>query len=113
MFNKIKDYFKGSVHQKIDTHVYPIGRGTRVNVDAGGNMVFATCVEILAKNLAQMRWGLYGPDNSELNTILPLYRKALNLQPYPGVNAYDFGTIWKNSARAVMPTPILISKMAS
>lgn len=90
MFNKIKDYFKGSVRQKIDTHVYPIGRGTRVNVDAGGNMVFATCVEILAKNLAQMRWGLYGPDNSELNTILPLYRKALNLQPYPGVNAYDF-----------------------
>lgn len=90
MFNKIKNYFKGSVYQKIDTHVYPIGRGTRVNVDAGGNMVFATCVEILAKNLAQMRWGLYGPDNSELNTILPLYRKALNLQPYPGVNAYDF-----------------------
>ena len=90
MFNKIKNYFKGSVHQAIDTHVYPIGRGTRVNVDAGGNMVFATCVEILAKNLAQMRWGLYGPDNSELNTILPLYRKALNLQPYPGVNAYDF-----------------------
>lgn len=90
MFNKIKNYFKGSVHQKIDTQVYPIGRGTRVNVDAGGNMVFATCVEILAKNLAQMRWGLYGPDNSELNTILPLYRKALNLQPYPGINAYDF-----------------------
>ena len=90
MFNKIKNYFKGSVHQKIDTQVYPIGRGTRINVDAGGNMVFATCVEILAKNLAQMRWGLYGPDNSELNTILPLYRKALNLQPYPGVNAYDF-----------------------
>lgn len=90
MFNKIKNYFKGSVYQNVDTHVYPIGRGIRVNVDAGGNMVFATCVEILAKNLAQMRWGLYGPDNSELNTILPLYRKALNLQPYPGINAYDF-----------------------
>ena len=90
MFNKIKNYFKGGVHQAIDTQVFPIGRGIRVNVDAGGNMVFATCVEILAKNLAQMRWGLYGPDNSELNTILPLYRKALNLQPYPGINAYDF-----------------------
>ena len=90
MFDKIRNYFKGSAYQKYETQIFPVGRGFRVNVDANGNMVYATCVEILAKNLAQMRWGLYGPDNSELNTILPLYRKALNLQPYPGINAYDF-----------------------
>ena len=90
MFEKLKNYFKGSVYQSFDTQFFPVGRGIRVNVDAGGNMVFATCVEILAKNLAQMRWGLYGADNNEMNTILPLYRKALNLQPYPGINAYDF-----------------------
>ena len=90
MFDKIRNYFKGSAYQKHETQIFPVGRGFRVNVDANGNMVYATCVEILAKNLAQMRWGLYGPDNSELNTILPLYRKALNLQPYPGINAYDF-----------------------
>ena len=90
MFDKIKNYFRGSVYQKYETQIVPVGQGFRVNVDANGNMVYATCVEILAKNLAQMRWGLYGPDNSELNTILPLYRKALNLQPYPGINAYDF-----------------------
>jgi len=90
MFDKLINYFKGSVYQNIKTQFFPVGRGVRVNVDAGGNMVYATCVEILAKNLAQMRWGLYGADNNEMNTILPLYRKALNLQPYPGINAYDF-----------------------
>lgn len=90
MFEKIKNYFRGSAYQKKEVQVYPVGRGIRVNVDANGNMVFATCVEILARNLAQMRWGLYGPENNELKTILPLYRKALNLQPYPGINAFDF-----------------------
>ena len=90
MFDKLRNYFKGTVYQNIKTEVFPVGRGVRVNVDANGNMVFATCVEILAKNLAQMRWGLYGPDNNEMKTIFPLYRRALNLQPYPGINAYDF-----------------------
>ncbi len=90
MFTKIKNYFRGSAYQKVKTQVYPVGRGVRINVDANGNMVFATCVEILAKNLAQMRWGLYGPDNTEMNTVMALYRKALNLQPYPGINAFDF-----------------------
>ncbi len=87
---KIKNYIRGTAYSTVKTEVIPVWRGNRVPVDANGNMVFATCVEILAKNLAQMRWGLYGPDNSELNTIMPLYRKALNLQPYPGINAYAF-----------------------
>ena len=90
MFDKLRNYFRGSVYQSFKTQFFPVGRGIRINVDAGGNMVYATCVEILAKNLAQMRWGLYGADNNEVNTILPLYRKALNLQPYPGINAFDF-----------------------
>ena len=90
MFERIKNYFRGSVYQASKTQVFPVGKGSRINVDANGNMVFATCVEILARNLAQIRWGLYGSDHKELANLMALYRKPLNLQPYPGINAYDF-----------------------
>ena len=90
MFDRIKNYFKGTAYSAVETRVIPIGRGNRIPVDADGNMVFATCVEALAKNLAQIRWGLYGSDNKEVDNTMALFRKALNLSPYPGINAYDF-----------------------
>ena len=90
MFDRIKNYIKGSAYSAVKTQVIPIGRGNRIPVDAGGNMVFATCVETLAKNLAQIKWGLYGSDNEEISNTMALFRKTLNLQPYPGINAYDF-----------------------
>ena len=62
-------------------------------MDAGGDLVFITCMEILAKNVAQIQWGLFGSDNKEIENTMPMFQKALNLQPYPGINAYDF---WRN-----------------
>ena len=90
MLERLKNYFKGSVWQTVKTQVLPVGRGIRCTVDAGGNMIFATCVEILAKNLGQMQWGLYGSDFNEQQNLMATFRKALNLSPYPGINAFDF-----------------------
>jgi len=90
MFERLKNYLRGGVYQNTVTQVFPVGKGSRINVDANGNMVFATCIEILARNLAQIRWGLYGSDHKELANLMAVYRKPLNLQPYPGINAFDF-----------------------
>lgn len=90
MFERVKNYFRGSVWKNTNTQVIPIGQGSRISVDANGNLIFATCIEILARNLAQVRWGLYGSDHKELANLMATYRKALNLMPYPGINAYDF-----------------------
>ena len=90
MLERLKNYFKGSVWQTVKTQVLPVGRGIRYTVDAGGNMIFATCIEILAKNLAQNKWAIYGADHKEQANLMATFRKALNLSPYPGINAYDF-----------------------
>ncbi len=90
MLERLKNYFMGSVWKTVKTQVLPVGQGSRVAVDAGGNMIFATCVEILAKNIAQTQWGLYGADYNEQSNLMTTYRKPLNLSPYPGINAYDF-----------------------
>ena len=90
MLERLKNYFKGSVWQTVKTQVLPVGRGIRYTVDAGGNLVFATCIEILSKNLAQNRWGLYSADHKEQANLMATFRKALNISPYPGINAYDF-----------------------
>lgn len=92
MFDKFKAYFAGfAANRKRDgPHIIPLGRGSRVTVDAGGDTIYATCVETLARQLAQTRWGLYGKDNKEITRIMEQFRDVLNLQPYPGVNAYSF-----------------------
>ena len=90
MFDRLKNYFRGTAYSSVHTQVIPIGSGNRIRVDANGNMVFATCVEVLAKNVAQTRWGLFGSDHNEVTNIMQSFQKALNLQPYPGINAYDF-----------------------
>jgi len=93
MFDKIKNYFRGSAYETQDTTIYPVWNGSRVVVDANGDLVFLTCMEILAKNVAQMQWGLYGSDNREVENTMAMFQKVLNLEPYPGINAYDF---WRN-----------------
>ena len=94
MLEKIKNYFRGSAYQNTqDTTIFPVWNGKKVVVDAGGDLVFLTCMEILAKNVAQIRWGLYGSDNNEVENTMAMFQKVLNLQPYPGINAYDF---WRN-----------------
>lgn len=90
MFDRLKNYIRGTAYSSVQTQVIPIGSGNRIRVDANGNMVFATCVEVLSKNIAQTRWGLYGSDHNEVANTMQLFRKALNLTAYPGVNAYDF-----------------------
>ena len=94
MFENIKNYFRGSVYQNTEEgNIFPVMSGKRIVIDAGGDLVFLTCMEILAKNVAQIQWGLFGSDNKEIENTMPMFQKALNLQPYPGINAYDF---WRN-----------------
>ena len=92
MFDRFKAYFAGfAANRKRDgPHIIPLGRGSRVIVDAGGDTIYATCVETLARQIAQTRWGLYGKDNKEITRIMEQFQDVLNLQPYPGVNAYSF-----------------------
>ncbi len=94
MLEKIKNYFRGSAYQNTQgTTIFPVWNGRRVVVDAGGDLVFLTCIEILAKNVAQIHWGLFGSDNKEVENTMTVFQKPLNLEPYPGINAYDF---WRN-----------------
>ena len=94
MLEKIKNYFRGSAYQNTQgTTIYPVWNGKKVVVDAGGDLVFLTCIEILAKNVAQIHWGLFGSDNKEVENTMAIFQKPLNLEPYPGINAYDF---WRN-----------------
>lgn len=92
MIEKVKAYFAGfAANRKRDgPQVFPIGRGRRVTVDAGGDLIYATCIETLAKQVAQTSWGLYGRDNKEVSGRMGLFQSVLNLQPYPGINAYAF-----------------------
>jgi HK97 family phage portal protein len=68
----------------------PIGRGATVRVDAGGDLVFATCIEILAKRLAMTKWSVYGDDFNQVQYLAQAFNTTLNLQPYYGINAFDF-----------------------
>ncbi len=92
MFERIKAYFNGfatNKRKRDGPNVFPVGRGRRVAVDAGGDVIYATCVEALARQLALNRWGVYGRDN-KMAAVMEQFNEVLNLQPYPGVNAYNF-----------------------
>lgn len=94
MFDQIKAYFNGfAANRKRDgprASVIPIGRGRRVTVDANGDAVYSTCIETLARQIAQTRWGLYGKDHQEITRLMAELEEVLNLQPYTGINAYSF-----------------------
>lgn len=100
LLERLKNYIKGSVWQTVKTQVLPVGRGIRYTVDAGGNMVFATCIEILAKNMAQNQWAIYGADHKEQANLMASFRKVLNLSPYPGINAFDFWAYMEKQRQA-------------
>ena len=51
MLDKFKAFFRGGVYENTKKNFYPIGIGRRVAVAAGGDTLFATCIEILAKNI--------------------------------------------------------------
>lgn len=90
MFDKIKSLFRGRAPDATRYTTIPIGRGNTILVDAAGDVVYATCVEILAKQLAQIRWGLYGKNDEEIEGLTAQFNHALNVAPCPGINAYDF-----------------------
>ena len=91
MFEMFKNLWQNkSVHQVSPQPVMPVGYGRTITVDAKGDIVFATCVEILAKQMAQVRWGVYDKDNAEAPNIGKLLNYVLNVCPYPGITAYDF-----------------------
>lgn len=90
MLDRFIDLFKGHAQGQGSKQVMPVGRGITITVDAKGDMVFTTCIEILAKQIAQLKWSLYGSDNKEVETLMKQFRFALNQSPYPGINAFDF-----------------------
>lgn len=92
MFEALKNYFRGSVWRQSNTRtqIFPVGQGRRINVDANGDLIYSTCIEILARQLAQNEWGLYAKGNDEAGGLAAKYHRALNLEPYPGISAYDF-----------------------
>ena len=90
MLDRFLNLFKGHAQGHGSMQVMPVGRGITITVDAKGDMVFTTCIEILAKQIAQLKWSLYGSDNKEVETLMKQFRFALNQSPYPGINAFDF-----------------------
>lgn len=80
-------YIPAAVPQVVDSPI-PVGRGSRISVSYSKDAVFTACVEILAKNLAQTKWRVYDSANNEVGYLTSLFNKTLNLQPYPGINAY-------------------------
>lgn len=90
MLDKFKAFFRGGVYENTKKNFYPIGTGRRVVVDAAGDVIFATCIEILAKNIGQIQWGLYDPGGNTPVVFGPRYDRALNVEPYDGINAYEF-----------------------
>lgn len=70
--------------------VIPIGRGFSINQSASNDATFITCIEILATKMAQIKWGVYGADNKKVGYLTSIFNKALNFQPYYGINAFDF-----------------------
>lgn len=83
-------YIPQPVSQTVEEIALPVGRGRVFATSANGDLIFATCIEILAKKLAQTKWSVYGTDNKEVGYLAAAFNSTINLQPYYGINAYDF-----------------------
>lgn len=90
MFEKIKAYIRGYPPAKQYRNLAPVGYGRAFNISPNADVIFATCVKILAQNLAQFRWTVYRPDSTAEPAAVPGSANVLNYQPYPGINAYTF-----------------------
>ena len=75
MFESLKNYFTGSVWRQSSTRtqIFPVGQGRRINVDANGDLIYSTCIEILARQIAQNEWGLYAKGNDEAGGLAAKY----------------------------------------
>lgn len=89
LLDKFLNYFRGQAATALKYEAVPVGVGLRKPVDANGDLVFATCIQILAKYMAQTSWSVYGKDNAEVADIMARYGRCLNYRPYAGVNAFD------------------------
>lgn len=88
--DRIIGFFTGYPKARPPRSFIPVGRGPRVYVDASGDLIYATCVNILAQAMAQCHWTVYDPQNNPQPDAAPGLRRALNIEPYPGLNAFDF-----------------------
>ena len=95
MFEKLKAYWNGTVYSRNlkardRPHVFDVGQGKIIRVAPGGNVAFATCVELLSKYVAQIRWGVFDRNLASADAANSTFDSILNVSPYPGINAYDF-----------------------
>lgn len=89
MFEKIKALLRGSVNKHSQQPI-AFGRGSTIKVDAHGDLTYATCIEIITKYMAQIKWGVYSKENVEAKRAVTRCNRMLNIQPCDGINAYDF-----------------------
>lgn len=91
IFSNLKNYLTKSVFQT-SYEVIPIGKGKTFNADFGGDIIYSTCIKILANNIANNKWAIYNDKNTPNNLLMKNYNFALNLQAYHGISAVDFWT---------------------
>lgn len=96
MFERLKNYLRGYPKAPAGRSYIPVGSGSRVNVNANGDLTYATCVNILAQAMAQCRWTVYDAASNSTPQQAPGLARTLNVEPYPGINAFDF---WENMER--------------
>lgn len=83
-------YIPGAAASVVEQSVIPVGRGRTFPVNPSNDVVFSTCIEILARKMAQTKWKVYGSDNKEINYLTSLFNRTLNIQPFMGMDAYSF-----------------------
>lgn len=95
MFEKIKAYWRGNAYRPPGNArdrpiIRDVSAGRIIKVAPDGNLVFATCVKLLATYLSQIRWGVYGAKFDASYYANTALAPVLNAVPYPGINAHDF-----------------------
>lgn len=94
MLDKLKAYFRGTVYSQGNARdrpvIYPVGQGSRIYVEPTGNVIFTTCLELLAKYIAQIKWGVFDAALAEAESHNRRFNTVINAIPYPGINAYSF-----------------------
>lgn len=95
MFDKIKAFWRGTVYtggarDRPGRIIRAVSAGSIIKVSPDGNLVYATCVKLLATYLSQIRWGVYGAKYDSSYYANAALNPVLNVAPYPGINSHDF-----------------------